>query len=421
MTDEALRDAAAADAAGQRGEILGALHGVPVTVKVNVETAGRPTSYGVTHFKDNIAPEDSSPVRALRAAGAVVIGRTNTPAFALRLQTNNGVHGLTYNPWNRDVTVGGSSGGAAAATASGIAPLSHGTDIAGSTRLPAYSTGIYEIRPTFGRIAQSLPTTPDLPIASQLMNVQGFLARSVRDIRLGVDAMSLRDPRDPWQLPVAPIAGSPLRGRRAAVWLTGYPLPPDPEVTDAMRRAADWLSDAGYEVEDTHPEGDDDLGEMWKLLVLNELRPGLRPLVTSFGDPEIRQWLDDVYEVTRELSFDEYHTMMVRRTQLMRSWNLFFERFPVLITPVEQVKPQPVGSDIGSVAISDRTMIAKTPTMATSVLDFPSLSVPTGPVDGIPTGVQLVSASFDEATMLAAAEIIEACAPKVEAIDPTWS
>ncbi|MBX9700194.1 MAG: amidase, partial [Acetobacteraceae bacterium] len=153
MEAEALAAADAADAARASGEVLGPLHGVPVTVKINVDMAGRATTNGVVAFRDAIAAEDGTVVANLRRAGAVIIGRTNTPCFSMRLFCENDLHGATLNPWDRGRTPGGSSGGAGAAAAVGIGAVAHGNDIAGSIRWPAFCNGVVGLRPTVGRVA----------------------------------------------------------------------------------------------------------------------------------------------------------------------------------------------------------------------------------------------------------------------------
>ena len=199
LDSEALDAADAADDAVTRGEPLGLLHGVPVTIKINVDYAGRATTNGVVAFKDRIAKADSPCVVNWRKAGAVIVGRTNVPPFSARFFTDNALYGRTTNPWDIGRTPGGSSGGAAAALAVGIGALAHGNDRAGSIRYPAYACGVMGLRPTFGRVPtfeQSSPVEPS--ITTQLTNVQGPLARSICDLRLGLAAMEGRDPRDPW-------------------------------------------------------------------------------------------------------------------------------------------------------------------------------------------------------------------------------
>jgi amidase len=193
LADQALESAEEADGAVTRGEELAELHGVPVTVKINIDYAGRPTTNGVVAFKDVIAPSDAPVISNWRKAGAIIIGRTNTPAFSWRWFTDNDLHGRTFSPWNRAVTPGGSSGGAAAAVAAGIGPLAHGNDIGGSVRYPAYACGIAGIRPTLGRVpAFNASGKEERPVIAQLASVQGPLARSVGDLRVGLRTMAPR-------------------------------------------------------------------------------------------------------------------------------------------------------------------------------------------------------------------------------------
>ncbi|MFL5288916.1 MAG: amidase family protein, partial [Rhodopila sp.] len=176
MAEAALEAAAAADKAQARGEFLAPLHGVPVTVKINTDQKACATSNGVVAFRDNIAAEDAPVVANLRRAGAIIIGRTNTPAFSMRIFTENDLHGRTRNPRDRAITPGGSSGGAGSAVAAGIGAIGHGNDIGGSVRIPAYCCGVLGLRVGLGRIPSCNPSisTP-MPIGSQLMSVQGPL------------------------------------------------------------------------------------------------------------------------------------------------------------------------------------------------------------------------------------------------------
>jgi len=215
LADEAVAAADAADRALARGEQIGPLHGVPVTTKVNVDQAGRATTNGVVALRDLVAASDSPPVANLTRAGAVVIGRSNTPAFSLRWFTDNDLHGRTLNPWNPGVTPGGSSGGAAAAVALGMGPIAHGNDYGGSIRYPAWACGVVGLRPTVGRVpAYNETANEERGISSQLMSVQGPLTRTVADARLALAVMAEGDPRDPLWVPAPsndPDDGRPLK------------------------------------------------------------------------------------------------------------------------------------------------------------------------------------------------------------------
>ncbi len=278
-----------ADAAVARGDALGPLHGVPVTVKENVDQAGCATTNGIVAFRDLVAAEDSPVVANWTAAGAIIVGRTNTPGFSLRLDTENDLRGRTWNPWSETHTPGGSSGGAASSVAAGITPLAHGNDIAGSVRYPAYACGLAGLRPSFGRVPAFNPSAPsERSISSQLMSVQGPLARTVRDIRLALATMARRDLRDPWWVD-APLEGPPLPGpiRVAVVTepeaLAGQAL--HPTVAQAMRQAADWLAEAGYEIVDERTPGFTRPMELWYAMQLPEIRAFLSPAIEQYRGP----------------------------------------------------------------------------------------------------------------------------------------
>ncbi|MGL4323367.1 MAG: amidase, partial [Beijerinckiaceae bacterium] len=246
-SETALKSAEAADAACARGEPTGILHGVPVTVKVNVDTRGYPNSNGVPAYKNNIAPGDSPVVANLKKAGAIIIGITNTPEFSMRAVTDNPLYGRTENPWDSAITCGGSSGGAGAAVASGIGAIGHGNDIGGSLRFPAFCNGISTIRPTQGRIPAFNPSAGvERPLLSQLMSTQGPLARDIRDVELGLRAMSGRDPRDPFWVP-APLDSGPFE-KKVLVADVPKGFVAHPAVIAAVEQAARMLKDAGYSV-----------------------------------------------------------------------------------------------------------------------------------------------------------------------------
>ena len=199
LSEDALKAAKAADKALTRRTELGPLHGVPITIKENVDYEGRPNPNGVAAQMNIIAPSDAPVVRNLKKAGAIVIGLTNTPEFSFRGFTDNPLHGLTLNPWDADITCGGSSGGAGAAVAAGIGTIAHGNDIGGSLRWPAHCNGVVTIKPTQGRVpAYNESAAAERPMLAHLMSAQGPLARSVGDVRAALEVMSQRDPRDPW-------------------------------------------------------------------------------------------------------------------------------------------------------------------------------------------------------------------------------
>src|SRR5438552_6227146 len=236
--DEARAAAVLTDRRLASGETVGPLHGVPCTVKENIDMAGLPTTWGVPALAGAVVPLDAPVVERMRAAGAIPIGRTNLPDMALRVHTDSSLHGLTRNPWNRERTAGGSSGGEAAALASGMSPIGLGNDIGGSLRNPANACGIASIRPSAGRVPDAgyVPTEDHL-LAVQLMNVQGPMARRGADVRLGLRILMGAHPRDPWSID-APFDGPPLAKRIRLAVLAEPPGGSTHRVVAGRRRRA---------------------------------------------------------------------------------------------------------------------------------------------------------------------------------------
>src|SRR3984893_3892520 len=297
LEEEALTAADAADEAQARGEILGPLHGVPVTIKVNTDQAGCPTDNGVVAFRDNIAAADSPVVANLKRAGAVIIGRTNTPAFSMRIFADNALHGRTLNPRDPALSAGGSSGGAGAAVATGIGPIAHGNDIGGSVRIPALFNGVVGLRVSLGRIPSYNPSQQIArPIGAQLMAVQGPLTRSVRDARLALNVIARGDPCDTRWADV-PLEGPPLpRPIRVALVPENPGGSTHPAQAEAVRQAGLHLATAGYAVEEVTPPDLNEIIETWHRICSTDVLGALAPRVEGFGDADartsMRLWLE---------------------------------------------------------------------------------------------------------------------------------
>lgn len=418
---EALAAADAADRAVARGHVLAPLHGVPVTTKVNVDQAGLPTTNGVVAFKDVIAGDDSPVVANLRKAGAVIFGRTNTPAFSFRWFTENDLHGRTLNPWSKGHTPGGSSGGASAAVAAGMGPIAHGNDLAGSVRFPAYCTGVFGLRPSFGRVAAFQPSAKDeRPLTAQFMSVQGPLARTVADIRLALQAMAAPDARDPWWVP-APLQGpAPERPLRVAMTTSAAFMPAEPAVADAVRRAGQWLAEAGYIVEEVEPPCMAEAAQLWDTLVHGEARYFMAATIEKLGDDGIRRAFGGMTRKTPVLDAEGHMRALARRTTLIRQWMAFMQRHPLVLTPVCAEPPFPWGLDVESLDSIDRVLRAQGTQFMVPLLGLPAISAPAGFVQGLPVGVQLIGARFREDLVMDAAEVIEARHPATTPIDPKF-
>ncbi len=401
---------------------LGLLHGVPVTIKENIDQEGCATVNGVTAFRDVIATTDSPVVANWKKAGAVVIGRTNTPAFSFRLDTVNDYRGRTYSPWSRTHTPGGSSGGASSSVAAGITPLAHGNDIAGSVRYPAYCTGLAGLRPSFGRVPAYNPSAKtERVISAQLMSVQGPLARSVRDVRLGFHAMAAHDARDPWWVPVS-LEGAPtqLPIRVAVVTeaadLGGAAL--SPPVAAALAQAAKALADAGYEMVDEKTPGFTQAFELWFEMFIPEFRRFMLADFERDGDDGVRTAMRLMAENVPDRGVDAHLKALADRTRLIRDWYAFLAHTPLVLAPVCTELPYAHGFDVESAARTMEIWRQSATLMAIPVLGLPGMAVPTGVANGLPVGVQIIGPRFREDLCLAAAEAIEARVPRITPIDP---
>ena len=409
-----LGEADAVDRAIAAGGDPGVLAGVPVTVKVNTDMAGYATTNGLQAQRDLIAQHDSPVVSNLRRAGAVILGRTNTPAFSLRWFTNNAVHGATHNPRGHGLTPGGSSGGAAAAVAAGIGHLAHGTDIGGSVRYPAYACGVHGLRPSLGRVAAYNASGPERGIGPQLMAVSGPIGRTIADLRAGLVALSAPDARDPWHVPM-PLEGPPLP-RRAALCLRPGGLAIVPAVEAALRDAARRLEHAGWEVE----EIDDtpsmhEATELQLTLWIGDGFPAFFTAAEREGDAGALTAMHALREMALALPADAIPRALARRNTLTRVWGEFLERHPVVLMPVSAELPFADNLDLSEGA---RVMAAQLTQTGLPLMGLPGLVVSTGLVEGVPVGVQLVAARFREDMLLLAGEAIEAGGVPASPIDP---
>jgi amidase len=415
--DDVLRQADAVDATIARGERLGPLAGVPVTIKVNVDQVGFATTNGLKLQRDLIATSNNPVVENLVKAGAVLLGRTNTPAVSYRWFTSNQIHGDTKNPRDPQITPGGSSGGAGAATAAGIGHIGHGTDIAGSVRYPAYACGIHGLRPTVGRIPAFNASLPERPIGPQISAVSGPLARTIGDIRLALHAMAARDVRDPWWVP-APLEGPPVE-KRVALCINPDGLDPVPEVVAAVRDAGKRLERAGWTVEevaDTPPL--QEAAVLQTRLWLGDGYEAQLAMAEREGDPGALACLRGNRDKVFPFDATDYAKALTRRATLTREWLLFLEKYPVLLMPVSGELPFADQLDRKDEASFTRVWHAQLTQIAIPFFGLPGLTVSTGLVGRSPVGVQLVAGRFREDLCLAAGEAIEAGGTPPSPIDP---
>jgi amidase len=400
-----------------RGEDPGPLAGVPVTVKINTDQAGFATTNGTRLQKDLIAQSNSPAVDNIERAGAVLLGRSNAPTFALRWFTSNLLHGATHNPRDPSLTPGGSTGGGAAAVASGIGHLAIGTDIGGSLRYPAYACGVHGLRPTLGRVPAYNASSPERAIGPQLMSATGPIGRTIEDLRVGLMAMSASDPRDPWWVP-APLEGLPTRPQ-AAMCLRPGGMQIVKEVEAAVLDAGRRLSDAGWqveEIEDTPPIHE--AAEVQEALWLGDGFAELADAAMRDGDPGALATVAAFRAKAATFPRDVVARSLLRRATLTRQWLLFLAKYPVLLLPVSAELPFPDGLDLQGEAGFWRVWNAQLVLRALPAMGLPGLTVSTNLVGSVPVGVQVVAGHYREDLCLRAGKVIEAGGTPPSPIDP---
>ncbi|WP_349295604.1 amidase family protein (plasmid) [Thioclava sp. 'Guangxiensis'] len=415
--EKTLAAADAVDARRARGAAVGALAGVPVTIKVNVDQTGYATTNGLKAQKDLIARSNNPVVESFLAADAVPLGRTNTPAFSYRWFTNNLLHGATHNPRKRGLTPGGSSGGAGAAVAAGLGAIGHGTDIAGSVRYPAYACGVHGLRPSVGRVAAWNASGPDRTIGGQIMAVSGPLARTVGDLRLAFQAMLRPDACDPWAVP-APFHGADLP-KRAALCTHPDGSETAPELVAALHAAAERLREAGWQVDEVELPA---LASAVPLQLTLWMGDGYEALLASAeaeGDPGALAALRGQAEFVKGLGPDAIAKALTERMAIARDWGLFMARYPVVLLPPSAELPFADNLDLADEASYRRVWTAQMSMIGLPVTGLPALTLNTGLLeDGTPVGVQIVAPKFREDVALGCAEAIEARGPQVRVALP---
>jgi amidase len=415
--EDVMAQAAAIDTAIARGVDGGPLAGVPVTIKANIDQEGFATTNGLKIQRDVVARSNSPVVDNLRKAGAVVLGRTNCPAFSYRWFTTNLIHGDTKNPRDPAITPGGSSGGAGAAVAAGIGHIAHGTDIAGSIRFPAYACGVHGLRPTAGRIPAFNAALPERTIGPQISAVSGPLARTIADLRIALAAMSARDVRDPWWVP-APLEG-PAVPKRAAVCFNPDGLDTSAEVKTALADAAKRLERSDWMVEEiatTPPMRE--AAELQTRLWLGDGYESQLAAAEREGDPGALACLRGNRAKVFPFDAAAFSKALTRRATLVREWSQFLETYPVLLIPVSAELPFPDQLDMRDEASFSRVWQAQLTQIAIPFMGLPGLTVTTGLVGRIPVGVQVVAGRFREDLCLSAGEAIEAFGTPSTPVDP---
>jgi aspartyl-tRNA(Asn)/glutamyl-tRNA(Gln) amidotransferase subunit A len=415
VTDAAARREArvAERALGKKSATLGPLHGVPFSVKDLVITRGVRTTFGTPFYRDHVPAEDAPMVERLKAAGAILLGKTNTPTFGWIGATHNLLFGATRNPWNLDRTPGGSSGGASAAVAAGLGPLAVGTDGGGSIRIPASCTGIYGFKPSYGRI----PTYP-VSGAWSLSHI-GPMTRTVADAALMVQVCAGPDERDQYSLPaervdyIRAVRGAlDLRGLRIG-WAAdlGFVEALDPEVRAACARAARAFRECGARVEDVAP-GWPSPKDGWEQVFCGGIAARMEPFLDR--REQIEPGLLAIIDATLAQPPLRYVQGWFDRLAWWQHPRRFFEKYDLLLTPTIACPPFAIGLDnpreIAGTRVPPYAWIPFT--YPFNLTGQPAASVPCGATaDGLPIGLQIVGRRFDDITVLRASAAFERARP----------
>ncbi len=413
--DEVLAEADAADAAARDGRPLGALHGVPFSVKTNIDVAGYATTEGSVVLADRTASVDAPTVERMRAAGGVLLARTNMPDLGLRINTESSLYGVAHNPWRHGRTTGGSSGGEAASIAAGMSPIGLGNDIGGSLRNPAYACGITSIKPSRGRVPMASVTDPvERPVNSQIMLAEGVLARHVADVRLGLSVVMGSHPRDPQSIDV-PLGGRPVARRVALV-----PEPSggstDPAVAEGVRAAGRALEAAGYQVDEVEPPKLFEAYLAWTELMWTSLKVAMPFIESQIGDGG-RRFLE-LTSVDFPISAESLYVMHQSRFAVERAWREFMESYPLIVGPTWTQPPFEHGFDIADAESAMAVAELFRFVLPANLMGLPAVCVPTGLADGLPTGAQVIGTMYRDDLCLDAAEAVERSIGVLTPIDP---
>ncbi len=411
--DRARAEAARADAARARDDAMGPLHGVPMTVKDSFQTAGMRTTSGAPELADYVPAEDAWPVARLRAAGAIIFGKTNLPIYAGDLQSYNAVFGTTNNPYDLARTPGGSSGGSAAALACGFTPIELGSDIGGSIRLPSHMSGVTGHKPSYGIVPAhgQIPGPPGTLTLADLA-VVGPMARTVEDLEIGLDVMAGPNRWDiaAWQLRLPPPRRSELRDYRIAAWLDDPACPVEPESRRLLERAAETLATAGAVVNyEARPAFSLEKANETFLALLQAALAG------GIARDRIEEYAADHTDTstgrTRRLLAMRHRDWLSyneRRLQMRRRWEEFFREWDVALLPVmpcpailhDHSEPQAARTAI--VGGEPRPYWNLITWMAPAGACYlPATVIPVGLTqNGLPIGIQIVAPYLEDRTTL---------------------
>lgn len=418
LAEQALEAARAADRAVARGADLPPFHGVPFTVKANVDLAGTPTTLGLRALAAVYPSRDAPVVERLKAAGAIPIGRTNCPSLAVRWHTDSELWGATVNPWDRSRTPGASSGGEAAALATGLSPLGLGNDGLGSLRWPAQCCGVSALKPTLGRIPHATTIEPvDVAIGVQLTAVDGPMARRIADLQAAFAVLAGPTWRDPWTVPAPRRGPEPAQPLRLAVVVDPAGQGTAKQVQDGVRKAARTLDEAGYAVVEVEPPSIDlaakTLLDMLNTPDIRALEQTMSPLIPA----DTRRFFSAFYAVAGEPDPVRTVQSFVVRQSLLRAWGEFQEEHPLIVAPIYADVPFEAGTDLDDGRVAE-TIRGMRMALAVNALGLPAVALPVGIEDGLPQVVQVIGPRYREDLCLDAAAALEDRLGIITPIDP---
>ena len=402
--ERARSEAQEADAALAKGESKGALHGLPITIKDSLDTEGIVTTGGTMGRKGSVPDSDSTVVARLRAAGAIVLGKTNTPELTMAYETDNLVYGVTRNPYDLTRTPGGSSGGAGAIIASGGSPLDMGSDTGGSIRQPSHFSGIAGIKPTSGRVPRTGHAVPYALGAQDSLTQIGPMARYVDDLVLALPIISGVDWRDPAIVPM-PL-GDPndvdLGALRIAMHTDNGICTPDEDVMQVVRDAVAALNGVVSVIDERRPEALAKYSEMTDLD--KDGNAWLTRLLARSGTTEIHPWISHWIESTETWTADRYSAALEERDEFCSEMLTFMEDYDAILCPPAAKPAIPLGT-----WIDDENEHLFTYTAVYNVTGWPGTVVRGGTsAEGLPIGVQVVTRPWREDVSLALAARLEA-------------
>lgn len=413
LAPDALARAREAEEALMRGDVSGALHGVPVTVKDTIDTAGLRTTCGSALRADYVPAVDATAVARLKAAGAIVLGKTNVAEMAMTYEADNPVFGRTNNPHNLSLTSGGSSGGEAAAISCGLSPAGIGSDLMGSIRVPAHFCGVVGLKPTTGRVPCEGHTPPATGTLS-LGAVIGPLARRIEDLSLLLNVLTGFNEREALSAPLAQASAKvfELRGWRVAWYAFDGVSPVSEETVETVKSAASALGEAGLVVEERRPVGVERAPALWAKLFS---RAALNYLRQVYSGQEHMAGADAQFLLSASAdaelpTVDDFLDAWNERDQLRAELLRWMNETPLIVAPVGATHAFEHGTRRVQVAGQSLSVFrAFSYSQTYNVFGLPSVSVPAGRTrEGLPIGVQIIGKPFAEESVLAAAAIIEA-------------